>query len=159
MSDKKYASQAETAARVDEIYEMMRMGEWNRGKSGIDFAAKHGISESRVKQLAAEAWRRVSKEADSPDEMRPEISGILRTNLAKADRVSNFRAIASLAETWSKIIGARAPERHEHAVVVAQFDALTQEGKIKWIEDRIAKLQEAKQALLSQEDIVEVLSE
>ena len=80
--------------------------------------------------------------------MQPEIAGILRKNLHKADSAGNFRAIASLAETYTKVIGARAPERHEHAVIIAQFDSLNREGKIEWIDKRISKLQEARQTLI-----------
>lgn len=107
---------------------------------------------------AAEAWRRVCQEANDPEMMRPEIAGILRRNLALADTTANFRAIAQLADTWTKIIGARAPSRHEHAVVIAQFDALDERGKIERIDQVIEKLQEAKRALLSAKAIPPVIT-
>jgi hypothetical protein len=141
-----------TAERVNAIAEMMREGLWLRGKSGQEYADIWQISKMRVEQLAAEAWRRVCAESDNPDAMRPEISGILRQNLMRADKVMNFRAIASLAETYTKVIGARAPERHEHAVIIAQFDSLDKKGKLEWIQARIDKLTEAKAALLEEKD-------
>lgn len=147
-----YATPDITATRVDEIYHIMRMGEWIRSKSAVVFAAQWGISRERVEQLSAEAWRRVCHESNDPEEMRPEIAAILRTNLMRADEVRNFRAIASLAETYTKVIGARAPERHEHAVIIAQFDSMTRDGKIAWIDQRIAKLQEAREALVELEN-------
>lgn len=142
------STNAEVAERVNEIAAVMRVGQWRRGISGQEYADKWGLELGRVNQLAAEAWRRVCAEADDPEEMRPEIAGILRQNLMRADTVANFRAVASLAETYTKVIGARAPERHEHAVIVAQFETLNTQGKIAWLEERIKKLEEAKRALL-----------
>lgn len=141
---------AVVAERVNEIAEVMRRGLWKRGVSGQEYADKWGVALSRVEQLAGEAWRRVCAEADNPETMRPEIAGILRQNLMRADSIANFRAVASLAETYTKVIGARAPERHEHAVIVAQFDSLNTQGKIAWLEERIRKLEEAKSALLAE---------
>jgi hypothetical protein len=135
------------AARVTAIYEMMRVGDWERGKTGPLCAQEWGVSLAVVEKWAAEAWRRCCHEADNPEAMRPEIAGILRENLHRADSRANFRAIATLADVYTKIIGARAPERHEHAVVIAQFDSLNRDGKLEWIDKRIAKLQEARAAL------------
>src|SRR4051812_9225210 len=82
-----------TAERVNDIALRMREGLWLRGKSAGEFADIWGISQVRVEQLAAEAWRRVCSEADDPEKMRPEIAGILRQNLSRADKLMNFRAI------------------------------------------------------------------
>lgn len=136
--------------RVNIIADLMREGLWQRGKSAQEWADTWGLNKNTVEHNAAEAWKRVCAEADDPEKMRPEIAGILRSNLSRADKVMNFRAIASLAETYTKVIGARAPERHEHAVVIAQFDSLDKKGKLEWIQKRIDKLQEAKQALLEE---------
>lgn len=153
MSDKKLpATSQEVAERVDTIADVMRHGEWKRGVTGQLYADKWGISLKRVEEHAAEAWRRVCREANNPDNMRPEIAGILRKNLNKADDKGNFSAIAALADTYSKVIGARAPDRHEHAVVVAQFDQLTKSGKVQWIQERINQLEEAKRALLEDDE-------
>lgn len=143
---------AVTAGRVDRICDMMRNGEWIRGKSAPVLADEWKITVARVEQLSAEAWRRVCAEADNPDKMRPEISGILRQNLLRADAKQNFRAIAQLAETYTKVIGARAPEKHEHSVVIAQFDAMNLQGKLQWLEERIKKLQDARDALIEESE-------
>ncbi len=150
MSDTKKlpATPAEIAERVDYIYNIMARGEWEPGKSGKPLAIEWGISIPRVEQLASEAWRRVARDANNPDIIRPEISAILRKNLHKADKQGSFNAIAKLADTYSKIIGARAPERHEHAVIIAQFEHLDTQGRIAWIDDRIKMLEEAKALLL-----------
>lgn len=137
----------EIAALVDEIYEIMREGRWTTGYA-TEFAALYDVSSASVRQYQAEAWRRVCFEADNPEKMRPEIAGYLHTNLVKAHNQNAFSSVAKLADTWSKVIGARAPERHEHQIVIAQFDSLTDQGKIAWIEERIKKLEEAKAALL-----------
>jgi hypothetical protein len=143
---------AETASRVRTIAEVMRRGDWIRGKSALAFAERWGISVKRAEQLSVEAWRLVCLEADSADAMRPEIAQILRQNLERADVAKNFRAIATLADAYTKIIGARAPERHEHAIVIAQFDSLNRTGKLEWIDKRIEKLKEARAALAEARD-------
>jgi hypothetical protein len=45
-----------------------------------------------------------------------------------------------LADTWSRVVGARAAERHEHSVIVAQFEALPPAGKAAWLRERAARM-------------------
>lgn len=146
-----YSSTQVVAERIEIIADIMRRGEWRPGKSHEALCVEWGISTSRIMQMTSEAWRRVCYEANDPAEMRPEIAGILRQNMARADAQGKFTAVAKLADTWTKVIGARAPTRHEHAHVVAQFDQLDSKGKLEWIEERIAKLEEAKRTILAKE--------
>ncbi len=74
---------------------------------------------------------------------------MLARDIERASQAAEFGDVARIADVWTRIIGARAPERHEHAVVVAQFEALPRDGKLRWIDERIAKLQAARTALLS----------
>lgn len=98
------------AERVDEIAAMMRDGKYQRGVTSGVLAEAWGLSVSRVEDLTAEAWRRVCAEADDPTMARPNIAGILATNLAKADARECFRDVAKLGDIYSRVIGARAPE-------------------------------------------------
>ncbi|WP_146648234.1 hypothetical protein [Labilithrix luteola] len=118
------ATPSETAARVNELAAVMRAGEWRRGVSGEMYAAMWGLSLSTVENLSAEAWRRVCAEANDADAARPTIAGTLAVSLTQAADGRAFSDVARLADVYSKVVGARAPERHEHAHVVAQFEQL-----------------------------------
>jgi hypothetical protein len=48
--------------------------------------------------------------------------------------------VASLADVVTKIVGARAPERHEHAHVVASYEAMPVQDKAKWLRAKSAEL-------------------
>lgn len=128
------------AVRVDQIADLMRRGQWDRGVSGQPLAEAWGLELKTVELHAAEAWRRVCSEADDAAEARPTIAGTLATSLAQAAASREYKAVASLADVWSKVVGARAPERHEHAVVVAQYEALPRAGKAQWLRERAAAL-------------------
>lgn len=101
---------ATTAARVDFIASRMRRGEWARGKTAKELAAEWSISVSRVEDLSAEAWRRVCAEATDADRAKPTISGTLQIALAEAFHDGQYRAVAQLADVYSRVVGARAPE-------------------------------------------------
>lgn len=137
---------------VEYIYNEMSAKRWVRGESAIGLGEEWGLNTKTVEGYAAEAWRRVCREANDADAMRPEIAGILRTNLEAASDRNKFDNVAKIADVYSKIIGARAPDRHEHAVIIAQFDTLNRKGKIAWIDQHLAKLKEAREVLEASED-------
>lgn len=128
------------AARVAAIAEMMRAGHWTRGASDDVLAERWGLDASTVRKAAAEAWRRVCSESDDADGMRPTIAGTLAVALAQSAAERSHKSTAQLADTLSKVIGARAAERHEHAVVVAQYEALPAAQKAAWLRERAAGL-------------------
>jgi hypothetical protein len=107
------ATTAETADRVEIINEMMRTGAWVRGESDRVLADEWGLSASRVRELSAEAWRNVCREADSPKEARPNIVGTLLIAMDRAMNAGKYGDVAKIADVWTRIIGAREPERRE----------------------------------------------
>jgi hypothetical protein len=136
----KAVTSSELEVRVAEIRMRMRAGLWKRGETALELAEVWGVTQATVEGYSAEAWRRVCAEADDASAARPTIAGTLAIAFEQAAVAKEFRAVASLADTWSKVVGARAPERHEHAHVVAQFEALPREGKVAWLRERAAKL-------------------
>jgi hypothetical protein len=138
----KAAAPAEMASRIETIANMMRAGAWNRGRSAEGLAETWGVAVSTVENYSAEAWRRVCAESDDAAKARPTIAGTVSTSMAQAAAAGNFRGVAALADVWSKVVGARAPEKHQHQVVVAQFDALPPAGKVTWLRERAAALLE-----------------
>lgn len=102
-----------TAERVDRICEMMRVGEWVRGESAGVLAVEWDLSESRVRELSSEAWRRVCSEADNPKAARPNIVGTLLVAMERALAAGKFGDVAKIADVWTRIIGAREPDKQE----------------------------------------------
>ncbi len=129
------------AERVDIIAARMRFGAWVRGKTGKELAKEWDVPLTTVEHLSAEAWRRVCAEANDADKVRPTIAGTLAVALAQSAEAQSHKTTAQLADTWSRVVGARAAERHEVAVVVAQYDALPRAGKIAALEARVVQLQ------------------
>jgi hypothetical protein len=135
---------------VDLIADVMRRGEWVRGESAGLLAAEWGVAKNTVEQLSAEAWRRVCEEADDAEQARPTIAGTLAVSLAQAAESREYKAVASLGDVWSKVVGARAPERTQHDVnlTVQAFAKMTMPEKIAEIDRQIAALQEARAKLV-----------
>jgi hypothetical protein len=142
------ATPAVTAERVERIVGLMRRDEWRRGETAPVLAKEWGLATNTVEQLASEASRVVAREVTDPGMVTETVAVTLATNLERASKASEYGDVARIADVWTRIVGARAPERHEHAVVVAQFESLPREGKLRWIDERIAKLQAARVALL-----------
>ena len=130
---------------------IMRRGAWVRGVTGPELAAELGVSVETMKQDAAEAWRRVCAEADDAEGARPTIAGTLAVALAQSAESRSHKTTAQLADAWSRVVGARAPERHEHAVVVARFEALPRDGKVAWLREQARRLLEQADALEADE--------
>ncbi len=139
------STKAETAERVDRIVEIMRRDAWVRGETGPLLAEEWGLSEATVKKMAAEASRAVARAIADPDKLKADVAAVLVANLYRASDAREFGDVAKLGDVVTKIVGARAPERHEHAVVVAQYDALPRVGKVAWLRERASRfLAEAK---------------
>ena len=134
------ATPAETAERVEEIADMMRTGMWVRGMSAPTLAERWGLATATVEALSAEASRVVAREVKDPEALKTEVATVLRENLHRASRASEYKAVASLADVVTKIMGARAPERHEHAHVVASYEAMPAVEKVKWLRTKAAEL-------------------
>lgn len=136
--------------RVQEILEIMSAGLWVPGKGALALAKKWGIPTSTVRNYSAEAWRRLCAASDEADKLRPELAGMLYVAAQRAFDANRFDSLAKCADTLSKITGARAAERHEHAVAIAQFDALDRNGKIEYFRESLKEI-EAAIALLEAE--------
>lgn len=134
------ASNGVVEQRMAEIMARMRAGLWIRGESAPAFAEEWGIAVATVEGYSAEAWRRICAEADDAEQARPTIAGTLAVALEQSAGARNHKATAMLADTWSRVVGARAAERHEHSVIVAQFEALPPAGKASWLRERAARM-------------------
>lgn len=105
----------EKEARIQHIEGLMRDLSWERGKTFRELAAKWCLSEETVKKDSAEASRRVSAAVMDPDSVNACIGSALQRAMREAVETGNLNAIAKLADTWAKVSGSSAPERHEIA--------------------------------------------
>lgn len=131
------------AERVREIEAVMATGLWVKGKTGKAFAKKWGVTVSTIENYSAEAWRNVCAASDDADSVRPKIAGLLYVAAQRAFDLHKFDSLAKCADTLSKVTGARAAERHEHAVIIAQYEALDSAGKIQYYREAIKEAEAA----------------
>ena len=134
------ATPSETAQRVERIAGMMRRNEWRRGETAPELGSEWGLATATVEGLAAEASRVVAREVTDPDRVKEDVSMVLSRDVHRASEAAAFGEVARLADVWTRIVGARAPERHEHAVVVAKYEALQPKQRAQWLRDRAATM-------------------
>lgn len=141
---------ATVAERVERIAEMMRQDEWVRGQSAAPLADEWGVAVNTVEQLASEASRIIAREVTDPMKLKEDVSVILVENLRRASKDREYRAVASLGDVVTKIAGARAPEKHQHAHVVATYEQLDAPSRLAQLDDAIATLTAERDALRSE---------
>lgn len=114
-----------TEQRIAHIMGMMRRWEWKRGESGPVLAEQWGLSVDRVKDLAAEASKRVLAEVTDPALVSGTVGMALQRVLdegmeATGDAKWHGRKLAvESSKAWAQIVGAMAPQRHEVATTEA----------------------------------------
>lgn len=141
MTDRKSLTRAratpeQTAERVEVIVGMMRRGEWRRGESGPELARSWGLADTALQHLAAEASRIVAREVSDPERVKVDVSTVLLRDLHRASEACEFGDVARLGDVVTRIVGARAPERKEVAVVVAQYESLPPRQRAAWLRER-----------------------
>jgi hypothetical protein len=104
--------------RVALICDMMRNMVWVRGRTGKELAKTWGLSEGTVSQYAAEAWRIVKAEVESPETLRAELGVAMGAALRMAHGQQNPTAMAKVADVFAKISGAHAVQKSE--VVISE---------------------------------------
>lgn len=100
------------AARIDQVVGLMRELRWVRGKSVTVMAREWGCSEDVVRQISAEASRRICAEEGSVEQAKP----LIVTHLARALEDAHEKgpiAVAKVAEVYAKVAGANAPTKQE----------------------------------------------
>jgi hypothetical protein len=107
---------AVTEGRIEHICKMMRTLRWRRGETVTVLAVEWDLSEKRIRELSAEASKRVRAEIMDPDEVSATVGAavaeVLQRSLADDDRKSAIDA----AKAWADISGAKAPQRVEATV-------------------------------------------
>lgn len=97
---------AAVEARIDHIAELMRSLKWRRGDTYKELAKEWALSEQYLRELAAEASRRVRAEITDPDRVTASVGVALEIALEGAVGDRDWKGVAQVARTWSEIAGA-----------------------------------------------------
>lgn len=143
----------ESYQRVEWIVGMMRRGEWRRGESAGPLADEWGLAIATVEGIAAEASRVVAREVTDPERVKVDVSTVLMKDLERASACAEFGDVARIADVVTRIVGARAPEKHEHTVYAGMAPA----QMLDVLDAQIAKLQAARSTLLAKMNVVQAL--
>lgn len=150
MTKVRRATRTQVDERVGIIEGLMRRAAWDRGRTSRALASQWGCSLAAVNDYAAEAGRRVRAEVTDPDGVQTTVCAALSTIIREGLRDGERKTVVSAADVWTRIVGARAAERHEH--VVDDFERLPQQEKIRWLRDRAAKMLAAAEQLETDEN-------
>jgi hypothetical protein len=98
---KKSTSRTKPAEIVQAIVDEMTSLRWRRGRTDKEFAARYGLSVSRIQNLSAEASRIVKGAIEDPEEIRAQLFDTflqIATEARGADRPDYNAAARSLSE-------------------------------------------------------------
>jgi hypothetical protein len=136
------ARAAEVDRLVAGIADDMVSGKWQAGKSHRELAQREGVSVERVEDWATEAGRHLRLlQLRDPADLRARNQARLDHVYAIAlDQEDPKAAVSALAEQ-AKLLGLNAPDRVQHAHVVATYEQLQPLEKRAQLVEAIAALQ------------------
>jgi nucleoid DNA-binding protein len=91
---------------------LMRGLAFVKGRTVKRLAAEWGLSEQRVRELSAEASKRVRAELTDPDRVTVTVCGYLERTLRDARKDRDHRAVVAAAKAWAELAGL-VVQRHE----------------------------------------------
>ena len=74
------------------------------------------------------------------NEVQQAAASMLQKAAVRAWEQDDMGNVVKAADVWTKVVGARAPERHEHAHVVSTYEAMTPKARSAWLREKAAKL-------------------
>jgi hypothetical protein len=133
------ATRDEVDERVGVIEALMRRAQWERGRSNRVMAKQWDCSVDAVNDYAAEAGRRVRAEVTDRDEVQVTVCAALSTVVREGLRDGDRAAVVRAGDVWSRVVGARAAERHEHSFA-DDFEAMSPSDKSAWLRAKAAEM-------------------
>lgn len=101
------------------------------------FAVEQGVQSGTVREWSAEAMRMLRVGADVEAYRAINLRRLDETyGEAKGDPKAKVAAVAE----QNRMLGLHAPLRHEHAVVVAQYEQMPRANKAQWLREKAAAL-------------------
>ena len=147
------AKKPEVAERITVIADLMRTLAWRRGVSNRELATRWGVSIDAVNDYATTASHVVRSEVCNPEEVSHTVATTLAENLRRASDAAEYGDVAKIADVWTRIVGARAPEKIEHT----HYAAMQGPQMLEALDAQIAKLQQARAMLLARMPVVQAL--
>jgi hypothetical protein len=133
--------------------QLMTDGQWETGASTALVAAEFGVSVRTAETWATTASRALRLAMGDGEELKARLAMMLERHERVAmsrvgvtmggDQYANpdVRAATNAVKTLAELMGL-ITQKHEHAVVVAQYESLPREAKAKWLRDKAAALLE-----------------
>jgi hypothetical protein len=100
-----------TEQRIAHIMGMMRRWEWKRGVSGPILAKEWGLSIEWLKDLSAEASKRVRAEVTDPERVSGTVGSALSKVLHDSMDDGDRKSVIDASKAWAQIVGAMAPTK------------------------------------------------
>lgn len=145
------AREGNADAGVARCAELMTTGAWLTGKSHTLVAEEYGVSVRTVETWASTASRAIRVAMGDGEEIRGRLAVLLETYAKSAmDRQGytmageaypnpDVKAATGAVKTLAELLGL-ITQKHEHAVVVAQYEQLPRAGKAQWLRDKASAL-------------------
>jgi hypothetical protein len=123
--------------RTAHIMDLMANGRWVTGRSHQALAEEWGCEVGEVEHVAQRAGQalRVLMLVDR-DDLRARNAAHLESLAADAHAAGEYGDAVRARAEMSKLLGLNAPEKHEHAVVVAQYERLAPPQRAAWLRER-----------------------
>lgn len=138
-------------AGVARCAELMTTGQWATGKSHALVAEEFNVSVRTVETWASTASRAIRVALGDGEEIRGRLAVLLEsyahTAMSREGRTMagdpypnpDVKAATGAVKTLAELLGL-ITQKHEHAVVVAQYEQLPRAGKAHWLRDKAAAL-------------------
>lgn len=148
--NRRLGTSASREERVEVCADLMRSGKWVRRKTPERLAKEWEVSPVTVAGYSSEASRRVAWENTDRETVKNTCSNALALNIDRATKDRKYGDVAKIADVWTKVTGAREPEKHEHLHAIERFEQMSPRSKIMWLNERIQQMQNAREELLMQ---------
>ena len=140
-----------TDSRVLEVMRIMTAGQWRTGVSHAELAEKYKCSPETVKHWSSQASQLIRLSMGDGEEVRARLAAMLESFASTAmaregvtmagDTYPNpdVKAATGAVKTLAELLGLMV-QKHEHAVVVAQYEQLPRAGKAQWLREKATAL-------------------
>lgn len=136
---------------VVEISRLMLDDKWITGVTNVEIAEREGVQPGTVDEWASDAARLIR--------IGPDVDLYRARNLRRLDRAwetamsrqgytmageayenPDVKAATGAVAEQNKMLGLHAPQKHEVAMVVAQYEQMAPEARVSWLREKAAAL-------------------
>ena len=126
-------------SRIEHIAGLMRELRFVRGQTLRQLAKQWKLTEQRLRELCAEASKRVRAEVTDPERVTVDVCSSLDIAIRGALEERDWKNVVAAGKTWATIVGAVAPARLQ--VTDVPLEKLAPEEREKLIREAVETLQ------------------